>query len=280
MVGQQDASEAAVASASVVLLRDESPDGTATGTGGVEVLLLERHLDSDFAGGAYVFPGGKVDAADRELDPARWTGRSLSWWAPRLGVATTDAALGLLVCAVRETFEEAGVLLATREDGTPLSGDRLTSPSFRTARRRLAERGAHWDWRGWLEDEAITLDLGSLALWSWWVTPEGMHRRFDTRFFAAKLPAGQVAVHDEVETTDLRWVRPQDALDRQARGEAVIIFPTRRNLAALGGHRTSAEVWDAAVAACDAVPCIRPTIVMVDGQPMVQHPFEDEPSLP
>lgn len=275
MVDEDPTSVAAVISASVVLLRDRVPDGVD-----VEVLLLERHLDSDFAGGAYVFPGGKVDAADRELDPARWTGRPLSWWVPRLGVATHDEALGLLVCAVRETFEEAGILLATNEDGTPLTGDRLASSSFREARRRLAERGAHWDWREWLEDEAVTLDLGALALMSWWVTPQGMHRRFDTRFFAATLPVGQVAAHDDVETTDLAWLRPEEALERQARGAAVIIFPTRRILAALSGHHAARDVWAAALAGSDAVARIEPTIVVVDGTTMVQHPFEDAPSLP
>src|SRR6056297_2737827 len=136
MADEDGTSVPAVVSASVVLLRDAVSHGASDGAGeppsdggDVEVLLLERHLDSDFAGGAYVFPGGKVDAADRALDPARWTGRPLSWWAPRLGVATDDEALGLLVCAVRETFEESGILLATSEDGTLLSGDRLASSS-------------------------------------------------------------------------------------------------------------------------------------------------------
>jgi 8-oxo-dGTP pyrophosphatase MutT (NUDIX family) len=279
MAGKHHASTEPVVSASVLLVRDPVGDPAPAGDGGVEVLLLERHLDSDFAGGAYVFPGGKVDAADRDLDPARWTGRPLSWWVPRLGVATPADALGLLVCAVRETFEEAGVLLASYEDGSPLSADALSSPSFGTARQRLTMRGAPWDWRPWLEDEGITLDLGALAPWSWWVTPEGMHRRFDTRFFIAAMPSGQTAVHDEVETTDLRWVRPADALARQARGEAVIIFPTRRNLAEMVGYRTAQELVDAA-AGRDEVPRIEPTIVMVDGRAMVQHPFEDEPSIP
>ena len=276
MTAAQAGTVPAVDSASVVLLRDGPPrseDG-----GNVEVLLLERHLDSDFAGGAYVFPGGKVDAADRELDPARWTGRPLSWWQPRLGAATPNDALGLLVCAVRETFEEAGILLATREDGQALTGDDLSQDSFRRARQQLSDRSQGWDWRGWLEDEALTLDLGCLALWSWWVTPEGQHRRFDTRFFITPLPAGQVAAHDRIETTALVWSRPEDALAEQARGAAVIIFPTRRNLQALSGHSSAHVVWEGALASTEPVPRIQPTIVMVEGRPMVQHPHESEPS--
>lgn len=263
----------AVDSTSVVLVRDAAPAGS-----GIEVLLLERHLDSDFAGGAYVFPGGKVDPADGTLDPSRWTGRPLSWWEPRLGVRHPAQALGLLVSAVRETFEEAGVLLARFEDGRPLSGDDLTRPSFVAARRRLADRSQHWDWHSWLEDEGLTLDLGALTLWSWWVTPVGSHRRFDTRFFLAPLPPGQVAIHDEIETTNLAWMAPDQALAEQERGAVMIIFPTRRNLAALCGHRDVDAVREAAVVGIDAVRRIQPSIVFVDGRPMVQHPDEDEPS--
>lgn len=276
MAAEQPGTVPAVDSASVVLLRDGPP--RPEGGGNVEVLLLERHLDSDFAGGAYVFPGGKVDAADRELDPARWTGRALTWWQPRLGAATPQDALGLLVCAVRETFEEAGILLAAREDGQPLTGDDLSQASFREARQRLSDRSQRWDWRGWLEDEALTLDLGCLALWSWWVTPEGQHRRFDTRFFVTPLPAQQVAAHDRIETTALVWTRPEDALAEQARGSAVIIFPTRRNLQALRGHPSAQVVWEAALTSTEPVPRIQPTIVMVEGRPMVQHPHESDPS--
>jgi 8-oxo-dGTP pyrophosphatase MutT (NUDIX family) len=262
----------AVASASVILVRD------ARHTAALEVLLLERHLDADFAGGALVFPGGKVDEPDRELDAARWTGRSLARWREELGTASERDALGVLVAAVRETFEEAGVLLAHREDGTALDADALRRPSVVEARRRLAERGAAWDWRPWLSDEGLVLDLGALAFWSWWVTPLGQHKRFDTRFLIAHLPPGQVAHHDDVETTSLRWIAPAHALEQQARAEATIIFPTRRNLAALAAHGSADEAWRAARDGRVDRRRIQPTIVLVDGRPMVQHPFEDVPS--
>jgi 8-oxo-dGTP pyrophosphatase MutT (NUDIX family) len=261
----------AVASATVVLVRDR-PDGR-----GLEVLLLERHLESDFAGGALVFPGGKVDGADRDLDAARWTGRSLARWRPLLGATSDAEALGLLVAAVRETFEEAGVLLARREDGSPVDADDLAAVGATEARRRLAARGQPWDWRPWLADQGLVLDLGALALWSWWVTPVGPHRRFDTRFLIARLPAGQVAHHDEVETTNLRWVRPADALDDQAAGRVTIIFPTRRNLRALATHPTATAAWQAARDGRVDQRRIQPSIVEVDGRPMVRHPFEDAP---
>jgi 8-oxo-dGTP pyrophosphatase MutT (NUDIX family) len=261
----------AIASSTVVLVRD-APSGQ-----GLQVLLLERHLDSDFAGGALVFPGGKVDDIDRELDAARWTGRPLSRWHEELGTEAEADALGLLVAAVRETFEEAGVLLAHREDGTALEADDLSAESVLEARRRLSERGRPWDWRPWLADEGLVLDLGALALWSWWVTPLGQHKRFDTRFLIAQLPAGQVAFHDEVETTSLRWIAPVEALAEQAAGHATIIFPTRRNLQVLAGFDRASAAWRAAQAGEVDRRRIQPTIVMVDGRPMVQHPYEDTP---
>lgn len=254
-----------VDAASILLLRE--------GAGEPEVLLLERHIESDFAGGALVFPGGKVDEADRELDPARWTGRDPAAWRDRLGAATDADALGLLVAAVRETFEEAGVLLATRE-GEPLTDADLQQPSFVEARRHLATRGQRFDWHDWLERERLVLDLGALAPWSWWVTPKGQHKRFDTRFFAALLPAGQSAASDTVETTDLRWTTPADALQAQRDGRMVVIFPTRRNLAALGEHPGAADAWDAADRGRVDMRRIEPELVVDGDRVLVRHPDE------
>jgi 8-oxo-dGTP pyrophosphatase MutT (NUDIX family) len=254
----------AVLSATVLLLQDT--------VDGLEVLLLERHLASDFAGGAFVFPGGKVDATDRGFDPARVRGGDLDVWRAQLGVETHEDALGVLVAAVRETFEEAGVLLATRADGTPLTADDLAGARLREARRRLATRGEPFDWRPVLEAEDLVLDLGALVPWSWWVTPAGQHRRFDTRFLAARLPAGQTAAHDEVETTALVWARPADALAAQARGERVVIYPTRRNLQALDAFGSTAQLFAAAAAGQLDTRRIEPRLVEVDGVTLVQHP--------
>lgn len=258
----------AVDAASILLLRE--------GRQGPEVLLLERHIESDFAGGALVFPGGKVDDADRHLDPARWAGVDPAAWRTRLGAASDADALGLLVAAVRETFEEAGVLLATR-DGVPVTGADLARPSFVEARRRLAARGERFDWRDWLAQERLVLDLGALAPWAWWVTPKGQHKRFDTRFFAAPLPAAQTAASDAVETTGLRWTTPDEALRAQRAGEMVVIFPTRRNLAALAHHPSAAHAWQAAREGRVDMRRIEPEVVVVDGRVMVRHPDEDTP---
>lgn len=253
--------------ATVLLLRD-------TPAGQIEVFLLERHLRSDFAGGAYAFPGGKVDAQDLELAGDRWTGIDPATMVDALGARSPAHAVGLLVAAVRETFEEAGPLLAHRADGSPVTAVDLAAPSFLEARRRLAARGQPWDWRDWLAEEELVLDLGALVPFAWWTTPHGMHRRFDTRFLAVALPDAQADAlgHDDVETTDSVWRTPEDALAAADRGEVVIIFPTRRTLQALAAYRATAEVLEAGRTGRTDRRRILPAIVSVDGEPRVLHP--------
>ena len=254
-------------SATVLLLRD-TPDEQ------VEVFLLERHLQSDFAGGAYAFPGGKVDAQDRELADDRWAGVDPARVADRLGARSPDHAVALLVAAVRETFEEAGPLLAHFADGTPVDATHLATETFVEARRRLAARGQPWDWRPWLVEQGLVLDLGALVPFAWWTTPHGMHRRFDTRFLVTALPPEQADAlgHDEVEATDSVWRTPADALAAADAGEALIIFPTRRILQAIATHPDTASVLAAARAGRTDRRRILPAIVSVDGQPRVRHP--------
>jgi 8-oxo-dGTP pyrophosphatase MutT (NUDIX family) len=257
--------------ATVLLLRD--------GPTGLEVFLLERHLKSDFAGGAYAFPGGKVDAQDRGLDPARVTGLEADRWTDRLGARDPATVVGLWVAAVRETFEEAGLLLARRRDGTELAAADLASESFVAARQRLAARGEHWDWRPWLEAEDLVLDLGALTPFAWWITPHGMHKRFDTRFFAAVAPAAQMAAlaHDDVETTASRWCTPAAALEDAAAGRAVIIFPTRRNLQGLAEFDRADDVLAAGAAGRLDLRPVLPALTVIDGTVHVRHPDGGQP---
>ncbi|WP_052368234.1 NUDIX hydrolase [Algiphilus aromaticivorans] len=254
--------------ATLVLLRE--------GDDGPEVLLLERHLRSDFAGGALVFPGGTVDAPDRALAPERWSGREPSAWQGLLGADSPEAALGLMVAAIRESFEEANILLARRR-GQPITDAELASASFVEARRRLSSREERFDWREWLAAEELVLDLGALAPWAWWVTPKGPHKRFDTRFFVASLPADQSGRCDDVETTALRWISPEQALAAQRKGEATVIFPTRRNLAALARYDSAAAIWRTADAGDSDMRRIEPEVVMVDDEPRVLHPDDNDP---
>lgn len=257
----------------VVLLRD--------GDNGLEVFLLERHIESDFAGGAYVFPGGKVDDQDAALPPERYRGVQPARVRDGLGAASDAHAVALLVAGVRESFEEAGPLLATRSDGTPVSGADLASDSFATARRRLATRGEHWDWRGWLEQEDLVLDLGLVAPLARWATPHGLHRRFDARFVAAAVPGDQADAlgHDDIETTNSAWRTPGAALAAAAEGRATIIFPTRKVLASLEEYATAADVVAAGHAGRTDMRRILPVIVRVDGTVQVAHPDGGPPEV-
>jgi 8-oxo-dGTP pyrophosphatase MutT (NUDIX family) len=244
--------------ATIMLVRDvgagESPS--------LEVCMLRRHLDSDFVGGAYVFPGGKVDEEDRSpASAAVCAGRTDEEASDLLGV--DRGGLAYWVAALRECFEEAGVLLAY-EDGagaSPVPVD-LASP---TSRRRLAGRraelnGGRLGFLDLLSAEGLQLAADRVHYFSHWVTPEAAPKRYDTRFFVAALPPGQVPVHDEHETVDTVWVQPADALARAAAGEFDLIFPTMKNLEAVSRFRSSDDLL-AAAAAVERVPTVLPRVV-------------------
>lgn len=256
---------APVPSATVMLLRD--------GEDGVETFLLERHVDSDFAGGALVFPGGKVDDRDIDFPLDGWVGCDAEAAMRDLGTDSEREAIGLYIAAVRETFEEAGILLASRGTSA-LTADDLASPSFQVARARLSDRGDDFDWRPWLAQEDLTLALGTLAFAAWWTTPEGPHKRFDTRFFWARVPQAQLSAltPNLVEVVHGRWLTPAAAIAAHESGEAMIIYPTRSNLAALDAFSTAEAAWLGAADGRTDRRRIQPVVVNVDGQLMVQHP--------
>jgi 8-oxo-dGTP pyrophosphatase MutT (NUDIX family) len=214
--------------ATLVVLREARP--------GMQVLLLQRHEASGFMPGAWVFPGGAVDEADRTLPPDRWRGIDPGALRERFGMPA-ESVLGMYVAAVRETFEEAGLLLATiAEEGGPAAGaadpgldavDASGPPDVEAAARREVAKGEAF--ARWLAERRLVLDLGALVYWSRWVAPSGASRRFDTCFFVTRTAADQAADHDGVETTAQRWVAPAEALD----GGLHLAVPTQRTLADL-----------------------------------------------
>jgi 8-oxo-dGTP pyrophosphatase MutT (NUDIX family) len=255
----------AVEAATVMLIRDAPT---------LEVFLLERHLDSDFIGGAWVFPGGKVDPMDRAIPTQVLAGEPP---APLVAAVGEEVATALVVAAIREMFEEAGVLLAATSDGA-VEAHRLRRPSYVKARNELATRGSTWDWTAWLLDEGLRLDLSALAWWSWWVTPRGVHRRFDTKFFVAKLPGYQAPLHDNVETTNSRWMNPAEALNAARSGSVSIILPTRKNLDQLDQYETTGEAMRAAGDPGFERPRIEPSVELgADGRLYVHHATFDRP---
>lgn len=261
----EDGEQPAVDAATVMLLRD--------GTAGIETFMLERHLDSDFAGGALVFPGGKVDDRDLDFPLDGWIGCDADAAMMELGTSSERAAVALYIAAVRETFEEAGVLLASRGMDPVTLGD-LRSASFVEARRRLSDRDDDFDWRPWLREEGLTLALGALAFAAWWTTPAGSHKRFDTRFFWARVPLAQqdAPAPNDVEVVTGVWMSPSEAIAAGSSGTASVIYPTRRNLKALEPYATAEEAWTAALEGRTDRRRIEPTVVVVDDRIMVQHP--------
>ncbi|MFZ2871717.1 NUDIX hydrolase [Zavarzinia sp.] len=223
--------------ATVLLLRD--------GVGGLEVFMVQRHHQIDFAGGALVFPGGKLDARDHapELLPRLAPN-------PLIGADLTPFA----IAAIRESFEECGVLLAR-----PVGSDALVDAT------RLAALETRWrapmakgeiGILDMIEAEDLHLALDRLTRFSHWVTPDFMPKRFDTHFFLATAPADQLALHDGGETVDSIWINPLAAIEDAVAGKRSVIFPTRMNLSVLARDITTAGAI--ARAATSSIVTVKP----------------------
>jgi 8-oxo-dGTP pyrophosphatase MutT (NUDIX family) len=209
-----------------------------------EVLLIERHSDSEFLPDLYVFPGGRVEDQDHAMVD-RLTGLDAETAAALLGeeaAVATDLALGFFVAAIRETFEEAGVVLARRRGARELL-DAASAAAL--AHHRLEVQDGSVSFREIVEKEDLELAVDHLAVHANWITPEMVPRRFDTFFFAALAPPGQVARHDGVEATEHVWLRPEEALEQFRTGERRIIFPTACNLDTLSGFETACDALEA-----------------------------------
>jgi len=213
------------------------------GSSPLEVLMLRRSLQADFVGGAYVFPGGAVDPLDAG---PRARGRCPERpGAVGAALGTGPGALGHAVAAVRECFEEAGLLLARGPDGSPVSfADPRVAQRF--ARHRAALNARERSFLDVCEAEGLELAVDELHSFAHWITPEGAPRRYDTWFFVAAAPPGQSPAHDSAETISHLWVRPADALERHRAGEMELILPTIVNLQAIGRFARSADLLEAA----------------------------------
>jgi 8-oxo-dGTP pyrophosphatase MutT (NUDIX family) len=245
--------------ATLVLLRDRPPAA-------VEVLLLQRHAKSKFAAGDYVFAGGKIEADDMPDDGEQFCrGLTPRQASARLGGGLTPrAALSYWVGAIREAFEEVGVLLAYETDGRLL---RITPDSRqRYESYRAACQKANPAFFDMLRAERLTLATDQLAYFAHWITPEEQPLRFDTRFFAALAPVGQEPEVDGHEIVSLRWVSPREAVDALQRKEITLRTPTLKNLELVAAYPSAPE----AVAGLGRreVPTIRPRIIQVDGEPL------------
>ncbi len=223
--------------ATVMLVRD--------GDDGIEVFMLQRTMSASFARGQYVFPGGRVDAADHgeEFEPV-CDGLDDATASARM--AMDHGGLAWLVAAIRECFEEAGVLLARPVDEADVV--RFDDPT--TADRFNDARHAIHDGRQTLvelcERERLLLLTDRMHLVGHWVTPVGERKRFDTRFFVAQAPGAQEPLHDDKETIASLWVRPADALSMWQAGDLQMFPPTVASIRFLQRFDTAAAVVDAA----------------------------------
>jgi len=223
-----------------------------------EVLMLLRNLKSDFVGGAFVFPGGGVDPLD-STDEAASRCRDLDDERASSMLGLDNGGLAYWIACARELFEEAGLLLATREDGVPIDmADPLVTERFAAHRRDVNDGTSRF--LDVLAQEHLVLDTAAMCYFAHWITPVGPPRRYDTRFFVAAAPADQVPVHDDKELIANTWVTPTEALERHRRGEMSLILPTIKNLEAIERFSSSAALLDAARNAT-AVPPIEPRIV-------------------
>ncbi|MFE7596870.1 NUDIX hydrolase [Streptomyces sp. NPDC057494] len=218
--------------ATVLLLRD--------GAAGPDVHMLRRRTSMAFAGGAYAYPGGGVDSRDEQ--PVRWAGPSLEAWAARLGLDDPAQAQAVVCAAVRETFEEAGVLLAGEtEDG--VVGD-TTGEDWERDREALVAR--ELSFADFLDRRGLVLRSDLLGAWARWITPEFEQRRYDTWFFVAALPAGQRTRDVSGEADRTVWIRPAEAAAGYDRGELTMMPPTISTLRTLEPYGTAAEALEAA----------------------------------
>ncbi len=228
----------------------------------LEVFMVRRHLGAAFGPGAYVFPGGAVDAGDRQVP---FVGRT------RENADTVMARAGAIdhwIAAAREAFEEAGFMLT---DVTP--------------RELLGERGAVHagarDFASVLAAHAANVDAATMHVFSHWRTPVGAPRRFDTWFFVAAAPLDQEGAHDETETVHSEWIRPADMVARWRRGDVDLMFPTMRTLRVLARFTTASAFLDAVRTAERAAGGTAPRVVADgSGQRIALWPHEFEAAEP
>jgi 8-oxo-dGTP pyrophosphatase MutT (NUDIX family) len=251
--------------ATVTLVRDAAD--------GLEVLMLQRNYQSGFMPGMFLFPGGALDRGD--------AARPVIARCPGLDDASASAALGIengglayWAAAIRESFEEAGVLLAYDEAGSLVNpGEPRRVERFEDYRRRL---NVGEDLFGaMLERESLTLAVDRLTYFSHWITPVGAPRRYDTRFFVAVAPHDQEALPDNVEAIHHVWVSPGQALDRYRSGEFKMRTPTLRTLE----HFQAFETTTALITALReqrAIPAILPRINLKGERLLPGDPGYDE----
>jgi len=256
-------------SATVILTRESSQ-------GQFKVFLMRRHRDQDFMGGAFVFPGGRLDEADCDLDlvpHARgFTGAEAKrrLQAPDL---PEEKALGLFFAALRETFEESGVLLAYDASGQIVDlAEGETAGRFAGYRLQIHDHSLSL--RELAQQERLTFALDLLTPYSHWITPEIESKRFSTRFFLARQPPEQIPFHDTMEMTKSQWSTPSMAMEQQKEGQILLMPPTLKTLEELNEFESLDDLFQAARSR--EIRTILPEAFMTDDGFGVRLPHDPE----
>ena len=220
--------------ATLILLRDSDRPSD-----GIEVLLLQRHARSAFLPGVHVFPGGVVEETDFAPEVGAFCQGVSFDQAHRIikDVSPPERSLGFFVSAIRETFEESGILLA-HGNGSQRSIDKRQMMQLGGYRAKVHADPSSFV--SWLGDEGLKLATDTLFYFGHWITPEVLPIRFDARFFVAAAPADQEASADGKETVEARWISPQDALKDHRKGRLKLAPPTFHSLSDLAEFRTVA----------------------------------------
>jgi 8-oxo-dGTP pyrophosphatase MutT (NUDIX family) len=238
--------------ATILLLRDSAE--------GLEVFMVVRHHQIDFASGALVFPGGRVEEADHAF---------AATLEPRLAI--DPPTLPFRIAAIRETFEECGVLLARRRGASEVIGADVLKPLDEQFRAALD--GGSVGLEEVLASAALEPATDLLVHFAHWITPANQPKRYDTQFFLAQAPAAHLAVHDGYEAVESIWIRPADALAGTAAGRFKLVFATAKNLEKLARSATVAEAMERARAS--VVVTVQPKPIRVEGkQRILQLPAE------
>jgi 8-oxo-dGTP pyrophosphatase MutT (NUDIX family) len=246
--------------ATVILIRDAEP-------GPFEVLLMQRHRDQNFMGGAHVFPGGALEPQD--CDPAlarRVTDLTPAVAAGRLGEPDLEPAmaLGLFFAAVRETMEESGVLLGVSQ-GRGARPDADLQQRLNGGERTFAALAREKAWR---------FSMAELVPYARWITPALETKRFDTRFMLARLPNAQTPVHDSREMTRAIWLAPEQALAMQAAGTIELMPPTLKTVTELSAHVSAHALMAAAMKR--RPPTIRPRVFIAGTEFGIKLPADPQ----
>lgn len=234
-----DPAEVAIKPAATVMLIDDRPD--------LKVLMMRRDANTVFAGGMWVFPGGSVDSSDDHADFQSISEHRSDEEASQL-MGLESGGLAYYIAAIRECFEEAGVLLARFKGANEAVSltDAMHTSKFETYREQVND--GTLDFLDFVQAEGLIVDAGEMHYIAHWITPPGPPRRFNARFFIARMPKDQEPIHDNRETVHAEWFAPNEVVQKFDAGEMVLMTPTLRMVRSLSLFGSTEEVMLAAAA--------------------------------